>query len=121
MRRIVAAVSVSATASIEPPVRRARSIAYAPSAGEPIESERTIVSGARTGTISPPFAKAVATGAQPFGWPPTNRTSVRSTSPIAASSSKPFATFVNSEPDAIGPTTTSGRSTGRPPSASAGR
>ena len=51
--------------------------------GEPIASERTIVSGCADGPISStPSANAVATGEQPSGWPPTNRTSFGSTRPI---------------------------------------
>ena len=64
------------------------------------------MSGWRTGFDLGPCraANAVATGAQPAGWPPTNRTSFGSTSPTSTSSSKPLATFVNSEPEAIGAT-----------------
>ena len=72
-------------------------------------SDRTIVSGVRTGSMtSVPAAHAVATGAQPAAWPPTKRIGRRSIRPRSASSSKPRATRVNIAPDATGATTTSG-------------
>ncbi len=50
--------------------------------GLPIASERTIVSGSRTGSMtSVPAAQAVATGAQPAAWPPTKRIGRRSIRP----------------------------------------
>ena len=102
---------------MEPPDSLASSTAYRPSAGLPIASERTIVSGERTGSISrEPAAQAVATGAQPAAWPPTKRIGRRSIRPSSASSSKPRATRVNMAPDATGATTTSGE---RQPSDSA--
>ena len=72
-------------------------------------SERTIVSGVRTGSMtSVPAAQAVATGAQPAAWPPTNRIGRRAIRPSSASSSKPRATRVNIAPEATGATMTSG-------------
>ena len=57
-----------------------------------------------------PRAKAVATGAQPSAWPPMSRGGSPSTSPSSSSSAKPWWSFVYSEPEAIGATTTSGSS-----------
>ena len=45
-------------------------------------SDRTMVSGVLTGSMtSVPAAHAVATGAQPAAWPPTNRIGRRSIRP----------------------------------------
>ena len=65
---------------------------------------------------SVPAAQAVATGAQPAAWPPTNRIGRRAMRPSSTSSSKPRATRVNIAPDATGATITSGE---RQPSDSA--
>ena len=101
------AISSSATAWIEPPDARAVASASSPSAGLPIASERAIVAG-RTGRTRPPSWKAVATGAQPSAWPPTSRGGAPSTSPSSCSSAKPWCTFENIAPEAIGATTASG-------------
>ena len=109
MSRIAVAVSVSGIASTDPPVARASASAASPSAGLPMASERTIVSGVRTGDhVGLPSRQAFATGAHPAACPPTNRTGRLSMSPIRASSSNPRPSLVNSAPDAIGATTTSG-------------
>ena len=98
------------TESIDPPVRRASSIAYGPSAGLPIASDLAIVFGLTGRTMSWPSANAVATGEQPSAWAPFIVGVSPSTSPAAMNSSKPRASLVNCEPDAIGPTTRSGSS-----------
>ena len=54
-------------------------------------SDRTKVSGLRTGSTSPTLAQAVATGAQPAACPPTKRIGRGSIRPASASSSKPRA------------------------------
>jgi hypothetical protein len=92
-----------------PPQERASRTEYAPSAGDPMASERTRVSGRSTGSMmSVPAANAVAMGAQPAAWPPTKRMAERSMRPTSASSSKPRAILVYSDPEASGTTTTSG-------------
>ena len=63
-----------------------------------------------------PAANAVATGAQPAAWPPTNRTAFGATQPSSTSSSNARARRVIIAPDAIGATMTSGS---RQPSSSA--
>src|SRR5687768_5706153 len=69
--RIAAIVTASSTPSMLPPLVRASASDRWPSAGLPMASDRTMVSGLATGWIvSPPLPKAVATGAQPAGWPP---------------------------------------------------
>ena len=90
------------TESIEPPVRRARSSAYGPSAGLPIASDLAIVSGLTGRQKSRPASNAVATGEQPAAWAPLNVGSSPSSSPSSIHSSNPRAIFVNSDPDAIG-------------------
>ena len=60
-----ARISSSSTASIAPPVARASSIAYGPSAGLPIASDLAIVSGLTGRQTSWPAANAAATGEQP--------------------------------------------------------
>ncbi len=105
----------SATAWIAPPVACAVATARSPSAGLPIASERAIVAG-RTGFTAAPSANEVATGAQPSAWPPTSRGTSPSASPSSSKSENPWWSFVKSDPDAIGQTTTSGA---RQPSCSA--
>ena len=57
-----------------------------------------------------PASKAAATGEQPAPWAPLNTGTVpSSTRPTSIHSSKPRAIFVNSDPDAIGTTSRSGR------------
>ena len=98
------------TASTEPPVRRARSSAYGPSAGLPIASDLAIVSGLTGRQKSRLASNAVATGEQPAAWAPLKAGSSPSSSPSSSHSSNPRAIFVNSEPEAIGHTTRSGSS-----------
>ena len=59
-------------ASIEPPLRRASSSAYGPSAGLPMANDLAIVSGLTGRQKSCPFANAWATGEQPSAWAPLN-------------------------------------------------
>src|SRR5215218_1926963 len=107
-RRMPARISSSETASIEPPVRRARSSAYGPSAGLPIASDLAIVLG-RTGVQkSCPAANAPATGEQPSACAPFIVGTAPSMSPSSSHSAKPLAIFVYSEPEAIGATSRSG-------------
>ncbi len=76
-----------------------------------------MVSGFATGRmVSLPVSKAVATGAQPAGWPPMWRVVGASMRPTVASSSNPRRSFVYSDPDAMGATMASGA---RHPSCSA--
>ncbi len=106
---MLSAISSSGTACTEPPDVRATVAARSPSAGLPIASERAIVFG-RTGFTFAPSANAVATGEQPSAWPPIRRGVVPSTSPSSSSSLKPWCTFENIAPDAIGAITASGSS-----------
>src|SRR3954447_7331931 len=62
--------SSSLTSSIAPPVRRATSRTYGPSAGLPIASDFAIVSGLTGLTTSWPSRNACATGEQPVAWAP---------------------------------------------------
>src|SRR5947209_6420016 len=101
-------MSSSLTASIVPPVRRARSSAYGPSAGLPIASDLAMVSGLTGRQKSWPASNAVATGEQPDACAPWKVGSSPSSSPISSHSSNPRAILVNNEPEAIGATTRSG-------------
>ena len=65
-----ARISSSLTLSITPPVARASSTAYGPSAGLPIASDLAIVSGLTGRQTSVPAANAVATGEQPSACAP---------------------------------------------------
>jgi hypothetical protein len=108
--RIPARTSSSLTASTPPPVVRATSSAYGPSAGLPMARDLAMVSG-RTGRhTSWPAAKAAATGEHPSAWAPFMIGRSPSTSPSRRNSSKPLAIFVNSEPERPGETTRSGSS-----------
>ena len=98
-------ISCSVHHSMCPPVSRATCIANMPSAGEPIASERAIVSGFIGATVSAPSWNACATGRQPSGWAPETRYGLPSTAPIAVSSWNARCTFVRSAPLAIGTTT----------------
>ncbi len=104
------------TSVIAPPVRRATSRAYGPSAGLPIDSDLAMVDGFTGATVSTPRAKAAATGLQPWACAPKTRYGVGSTRPSRPSSPNALSIFVNSDPDAIGTTTCSGS---RQPSCSA--
>ncbi len=104
---MLSAMSSSGTAWIEPPDSLAVATARSPSAGLPIASDRAIVFG-RTGRTFASAWNAVATGLQPSAWPPNSRGVVPSTSPSSRSSAKPWCTFVNIAPDAIGAITASG-------------
>ena len=108
--RMPARISSSVTLSIPPPVRRASSIAYGPSAGLPMASDLAIVSGLTGRQTSVPAANAVATGEQPSAWEPFMIGTSPATSPASMNSWKPRASLVNCEPEAIGPTTRSGSS-----------
>ena len=66
-------ISCSVHHSMCPPVSRATCIANMPSAGEPIASERAIVSGFIGATVSAPSWNACATGRQPSGCAPETR------------------------------------------------
>ena len=68
--RMPARISSSETASTAPPVRRASSTAYGPSAGLPIASDLAIVSGLTGRQTSVPAANACATGEQPSACAP---------------------------------------------------
>ena len=103
------AISSSGTAWTAPPDVRAVVTAISPSAGLPIASERAIVFG-RTGFTFSPLWNAVATGEQPSACPPKSRGVVPSTSPSSSSSPKPWCTFENIAPEAIGAMTASGSS-----------
>ena len=105
-----ARISSSVTASTLPPVRRASSTAYGPSAGLPMASDLAIVSGLTGRQTSVPAAKACATGEQPSAWAPCIAGTSPSSRPASMNSWKPRATFVKSEPEAIGATTRSGSS-----------
>jgi hypothetical protein len=76
----------------------------------PIASDLAIVSGLTGRQTSLPSANALATGEQPSAWAPHMVGTRPSSSPASIHSSKPRATFVNSEPEAIGATTRSGSS-----------
>src|ERR1700722_8791631 len=103
-------ISWSETESIEPPLFRAISSAYGPSAGLPIASDLAIVLGFTGLQMSWPLANAVAIGEQPSAWAPFILGRSPSTSPSSRHSSKPLAIFVNSDPDALGAMTRSGSS-----------
>ena len=62
----------------------------------------------RTGLTFASAANAVATGEQPSACPPNSRGDGPSTSPSSRNSAKPWFTFVNIAPDAIGAITASG-------------
>ena len=66
-------ISCSVHHSMWPPVSRATCIANMPSAGDPIASDRAIVSGFIGATVSAPSWNACATGRQPSGWAPETR------------------------------------------------
>ena len=100
-------ISSSSTATIDPPDATAVATASSPSAGLPIASDRAIVLG-RTGATFVPSANASATGEQPSACAPINRGCAPSTRPSSRSSLKPWCTFENIAPDAIGATTASG-------------
>ena len=108
--RIPSRISSSDTESIEPPVRRARSRAYGPSAGSPIARDFAIVSGLTGRHTSSSASNAVATGEHPAACAPLKAGSSPSSRPTSIHSSKPCAILVNSEPDAIGQITRSGSS-----------
>ena len=103
-------ISSSLTESTAPPLLRASSSAYGPSAGLPIASDLAMPVGFTGLQMSQPSLKAVATGAQPSPWAPLNTGCLAPSaiSPTSCHSSKPRAIFVNSDPDAIGTTTRSG-------------
>ena len=107
-RRMPALISSSVTLSTPPLVRLASSIAYGPSAGLPMASDLAIVSGLTGRQTSVPAANAVATGEQPVAWAPFIVGVSPSMRPSSRHSSKPLASLVNSEPEAIGATTRSG-------------
>jgi hypothetical protein len=104
-----ARISSSDTASIAPPLRRARSSAYGPSAGLPMASDLAIVSGA-------PACRR--RGRPRRRWPPASSPRLRAVhhGRVAARQAevqellKPLAIFVYSDPEAIGATTRSGTS-----------
>src|SRR4051812_24301019 len=106
--RMPALISSSSTASIAPPLARASSSAYGPSAGLPIASDLAIVSGLTGRQTSTPASNAAATGEQPSAWAPFMTGASPSTRPRERHSSKPLAIFVYNEPEAIGATTRSG-------------
>src|SRR5579884_2079330 len=103
-------ISSSLTASMLPPLRRARSSAYGPSAGLPMASDLAIVSGFTGRQKSCPAANALATGEHPSAWAPLKAGSSPPSNPASIHSSNPRASFVNSDPEAIGATTRSGSS-----------
>ncbi len=114
--RMPSTISGSVASVIAPPVRRATSSAYGPSAGLPIDSDLAIVDGFTGATVSAPRAKAAATGLQPSAWAPKTRYGVGSTRPRRPNSPKALSILVNSDPEAMGTTTCSGS---RQPSCSA--
>ena len=65
-----ATISSSETSAMAPPVRRATSMAYGPSAGLPIASDLAMVSGRTGWTTSWPAANAALTGEQPVACAP---------------------------------------------------
>ena len=107
-RRMPARISSSVTESTPPPVLRASSTAYGPSAGLPMASDLAIVSGLTGRQTSLPASKAWATGEQPAACAPFIVGASPVISPSSRHSSKPRAIFVKSEPEAIGATQRSG-------------
>src|SRR4051794_30835436 len=100
-RRMPARISASETESIAPPVPRASSSAYGPSAGSPMARLFAIVSGRCGRQTSAPSPKAVATGEQPSGCAPLKIGTSPSTSPRSSQSRIPRPIRVKSEPEAI--------------------
>ena len=110
-RRMPARISSSVTASIAPPLRRASSSAYGPSAGLPIASDLAIVSGLTGLQMSQPALEGLGHRRAALGLGAVHRrASSPSIRPTSRHSSKPRAILVNSEPEAIGATTRSGSS-----------
>ena len=96
-------ISSSVTASIAPPVRRARSSANTPSAGLPIASDFAIVSGLDRPADVLALARMPARRASsPSACAPLKVGSSPSMMPSSSHSSKPRAIRVKSEPEATG-------------------
>lgn len=98
----------SFTSSTAPPVRRAMSRTYGPSAGLPMARDLAIVFGFCGRTTSWPPLYATETGEQPSAWAPKSLYGLSSTRPSLISSWRPLSILVNCEPDAIGMTSWSG-------------